>query len=85
MIQVEFFKQNNNGTKLYRTYSDQGLKIQKTGTNEIYDEAIDIENSGYSYVETNEYIQDINEEENDVQQKAMAYDIIIGGIENDTN
>lgn len=37
---------------LIRTYSDTGKKIQKVGTDEIYDEAIDLATSGYTYVET---------------------------------
>ena len=39
---------------LIRTYSDLGKKIQKVGTDEIYDEAVDLATSGYTYVETNE-------------------------------
>ena len=39
---------------LIRTYSDLGKKIQKIGTDEIYDEAIDLATSGYTYVETDE-------------------------------
>ena len=39
---------------LIRTYSDLGKKIQKVGTDEIYDEAIDLATSGYTYVETDE-------------------------------
>lgn len=39
---------------LIRTYSDSGKKIQKIGTDEIYDEAIDLATSGYTYVETDE-------------------------------
>lgn len=39
---------------LIRTYSDSGKKIQKIGTDEIYDEAVDLATSGYIYIETNE-------------------------------
>lgn len=39
---------------LIRTYSDSGKKIQKIGTDEIYDEAVDLATSGYIYVETDE-------------------------------
>ena len=48
-----------NGRKLVRTYSSLNLKIQKLLTDEIYDEAIDIVNSPYVYVETNIPIEDI--------------------------
>ena len=39
---------------LIRTYSDLGKKIQKVGTDEIYDEAVDLATSGYTYIETDE-------------------------------
>lgn len=39
---------------LIRAYSDSGKRIQKVGTDEIYDEAIDLATSGYTYVETDE-------------------------------
>ena len=52
MIKIEFFKERKDGIKLFRTYSDEGYKIQKVGTDEIYDEAIDIENNNYTYKET---------------------------------
>ena len=37
---------------LIYTYSDVGKKIQKIGTDEIYDTAIDFPNAGYTYAET---------------------------------
>ena len=37
---------------LVYTYSDVGKKIQKIGTDEIYDTAIDLPNAGYTYAET---------------------------------
>lgn len=37
---------------LIYTYSDVGKKIQKVGTDEIYDTAIDLPNAGYTYAET---------------------------------
>lgn len=55
---------------LIRTYSDSGKKIQKVGTDEIYDEAIDLATSGYTYVETDES-DEISAEE--------ALSIITGG------
>lgn len=57
---------------LIRTYSDLGKKIQKVGTDEIYDEAIDLATSGYTYVETDES-DEISAEE--------ALSIITGGEE----
>lgn len=51
MIVKEFYRTRNDGVNLYRTYSDKALMIQKVGTNEIYDEAIDIQGAPYAYVE----------------------------------
>lgn len=52
MIKIVYLSVRPDGVKLYRTYSEAGMKIQKEGTNKVYDEAIDIENSGYTYTET---------------------------------
>ena len=52
MIKTVYLSVRPDGFKLYRTYSEAGMKIQKEGTNKVYDEAIDIENSGYTYTET---------------------------------
>ena len=44
-----------NGRNLIHTYSDNYLKIrQETGV--VYDEAIDVLNSGHTYIETEEQI-----------------------------
>lgn len=56
-IVKEFYKTREDGVKLYRTYSDEDYKIKKIGTDEIYDEAIDIENASYKYEETTEKIE----------------------------
>ena len=61
MIKREFYKERNDGVKLYRTYSDENFKIQKVGTDEIYDEAIDIETSNFTYEETDEKIEEIED------------------------
>ena len=57
MIIKEFYKTRKDGVNLYRTYSDNGFKIQKVGTDEIYDEAIDVENALFVYTETAELIE----------------------------
>ena len=54
MIVREFYKIREDGINLYKTYSDEGFKIQKLGTDEIYTTAIDVENAPYVYIETNE-------------------------------
>ena len=57
MIVKVFYKKREDGVNLYRTYSDKSMQIRKVGTNEIYDEAIDIENSGFEYTETDILIE----------------------------
>lgn len=52
MIVKEFYRTRKDGVNLYRTYSDADVKIQKVGTDEIYDEAIDVEGAPFTYVET---------------------------------
>ena len=55
---------------LVYTYSDVGKKIHKIGTDEIYDTAIDLPNTGYTYAET-----DADSEITDSE----ALEIITGG------
>lgn len=76
MIVIETIKINDKEYK--KTYSDSGYLIRKTGTDETYDEAIDLPNIFYEYEET-----DIKfyEEMSELEQKAQAYDILIGEVE----
>ena len=57
MIKTEFYTTRPDGVKLYRTYSDSGFYIEQN-TGAVYSEAIDIENSGYTYAETDTPIPD---------------------------
>lgn len=57
---------------LIYTYSDVGKKIQKVGTDEIYDTAIDLPNAGYTYAETDTGSEITAEE---------ALEIITGGAD----
>lgn len=52
MIIREFYTTRKDGVNLYRTYSDIGMQIRKVGTDEIYDDAIDIEGAPHTYEET---------------------------------
>lgn len=52
MIVKEFYRTRNDGVTLWRTFSTEGLKIKKVGTDEIYDDAIDVEGVPYKYEET---------------------------------
>ena len=79
-IVIEYYKTRKDGVSLYRTYSDEQFKIHKIGTDEIYDEAIDVENAPYEYEETPEKIETAeNEELSEIEEKAKAYDILTGG------
>ncbi len=57
MIIKELYRTREDGVNLYKTFSDSNLLIQKVDTNEIYSEAIDVEDSGYEYVETDVVIE----------------------------
>lgn len=61
MIIKEFYLTRDDGVNLYRTYSDQKFKILQVETGAIYDEAIDVEISNYTYEETNEKIEELEE------------------------
>ncbi len=61
MVVREFYMQRKDGVKLYRTYSDKNYKIKQIETGNIYDEAIDIEDSNYTYEETNIPIEEEEE------------------------
>ena len=79
MIIREFYITRKDGVNLYKTYSDKGVYIIKQGTDEKYDEAIDVENTSFEYEETTEKIE--TEEISEVEQKAQAYNILVGEVE----
>ena len=81
MIQTEFYMERTDGVKLYRTYSDRNMMIQKDGTEEIYSEAIDVENSGFIYTETDIPIEGDTDDEQ--AQKAAAFDYLTGRSDSD--
>lgn len=55
MIKTEIVKFGQKEFK--RTYSDKGFVIKKVGTEEKYSEAIDILDSEFEYIETNEKVE----------------------------
>jgi hypothetical protein len=57
MIVTEYYKTRDDGVRLIRTYSDEGKRIIQNETGILYDEAIDLENSGYTYSESEELIE----------------------------
>lgn len=56
-IKKEFYRIREDGVILYRNYSDEGKLIHKVGTDENYDEAIDVEDAPFIYEETTEFIE----------------------------
>lgn len=62
MIVREFYATRSDGVNLFRTYSDEGFYILQNETQIEYSEAIDVEGAPYTYMETNEPIEE-NEEE----------------------
>ena len=61
MIVREFFQTREDGVNLFKTYSDANKYIKKIGTEEIYSEAIDVENASFTYEETEQEIENIEE------------------------
>ena len=59
MIVREYYKTRKDGVNLYKTYSDEQFKIKQEQPDVIYDEAIDVEEAPYTYVETDEKIEKI--------------------------
>lgn len=57
-----------------RTYSDSGYMIERDGIR--YEEAIDPAETGRTYTETDTLIP--NDEMAEIEQKALAYDILMG-------
>lgn len=58
MIIKEEFKSDYGIAPLHRTYSDKGLRIRQIETGVVYDEAVDIAESSYTYEETDIPIED---------------------------
>ena len=61
MIRKVFYETREDDVNLYRTFSDEGYKIRQVQTGIIYDEAIDVENAPYTYTETTEKVEVIEE------------------------
>lgn len=75
MIKIETVTINNK--EFQHTYSNEGYKIERDGI--IYDDAIDPIDSGRIYTETTEKIE--SEELSEIEQKAQAYDILVGEVD----
>lgn len=51
-IKKEFYVELADGTKLYRTFSDEGKQIIQNETGVIFDDAVDVEGATFTYSET---------------------------------
>ena len=69
------------GRQFVKTYSDAGLYIRQEQTDAVYSEAIDVENSAFTYTETDIPIE--VEELTETEQKAAAWDELTGGVANE--
>lgn len=63
MIRTEYYTTRKDGVVLVRSYSDINMMIEQVGTGARYSEAIDPEDSGRQYIETDEPIEDEGEED----------------------
>ena len=73
MIVTEYYVTRSDGVVLNRTYSDRGFMIRREGV--LYAEAIDPAEENRVYTET-----DVSANAGETEQKAAAYDILMGGI-----
>lgn len=62
MIVREYYMTRRDGIRLFRTYSDKNLYIIQEQTNDLYDEAIDVENAPYTYIESDKHIEEVQED-----------------------
>lgn len=58
-IVTEYYKTREDGVRLVRTFSDIGMMIERDGI--VYDEAIDPEELGRDYIETDVPCEDATE------------------------
>lgn len=62
MVIKEFYKTREDGVNLYRSYSDAGFTLIRNDGVE-YTEAIDVETAPYTYVESENLIEEESDEE----------------------
>ena len=79
MIITEFYKTRLDGVNLYRTYSNAGFMIERDGVQ--YDEAIDPENTGRVYTETDIPVEVEDDTPGGDSEAAEILNILLGGEE----
>lgn len=78
MIRTEYYRTRDDGVVLNRTYSDSRLKIHGGYPETDYNEAIDPASMQREYVETD---IPVDSDEPTTEDKAVAYDILMGVVE----
>lgn len=53
IVEILYKSKTEGSVKLIKRFSDKGLKIRKVGTDEHFDEAIDVVDAPFVYEETN--------------------------------
>lgn len=79
MIKRKLYMTRSDGVNLYRTYSDSNLMIKEIESENIYQEAIDIEGANYTYEETDIPIEE--EEFNDISEQDYLNALAKLGVE----
>ena len=74
MIKSELCMTRSDGVNLYRTYSDQNMKIERDGV--MYDEAVDPEGFDRVYTETDIPIEVPEEEQADEPEEEPAEELV---------
>lgn len=72
MVVTEFYRTRDDGVNLFRSYSDTGHYIIQEQTNTKYVDAVDVENSGYTYIESDEIIPEEETSEEIVPEEAYG-------------
>lgn len=57
MIKREYLQTREDGVMLFRTYSDRNCLILQVETGILYEEAVDVEGAPFTYVETDDVIE----------------------------
>lgn len=77
MIKTEFYKVREDGVNLYKTYSDLDLRIHCNEDGHDYDEAVNVQDSGYTFIETDQPIIHYETEEYDPREAVQAVHILL--------
>jgi hypothetical protein len=76
MLITEYYMTRDDGVVLNRTYSDTGMMIKRDGVR--YSEAIDPAELNCQYTETDEPVDSEESDMTEIEEKAMAHDILTG-------